>query len=51
MGTGRIARSRMYIFVGVIFVLGLILAGYHMFVKTPGETQDAPASEIVNPKS
>lgn len=41
----------MSLFVGVIFVLGLMLAAYYTFFKTPGEIKDAPASEIVNPKS
>lgn len=50
MSTGSNARSRMYLFVTALFV-GLMLAGYYMFVKTPGEVQDAPTSEVVNPNS
>lgn len=49
MSTGSQARSRMYLFVGIIFVLGLILAGYYTVFLTPGEINDAPASEVVNP--
>ena len=49
MSSGSQARSRMYIFVAVIFVLGLMLAGYYTFFQTPGEINDAPASEVVNP--
>lgn len=49
MSSGSQARSRMYIFVVAIFVLGLMLAGYYAFFETPGEINDAPASEIVNP--
>lgn len=49
MSSGSQARSRMYIFVVAIFVLGLMLAGYYTFFETPGEISDAPASEIVNP--
>lgn len=51
MSTGSKARSRMYIFVSAIFVVGLVLAGYYVIGKTPGETENAPASEVVNPKS
>jgi hypothetical protein len=28
-----------------------MLAGYYTFFQTPGEINDAPASEVVNPKS
>jgi hypothetical protein len=51
MSTGGKARSRMYAFVSIIFVIGLLFAGYYVFGKTPGETETAPASEVVNPKS
>ncbi len=51
MSTGSNARSRMYLFVTALFVVGLMLAGYYMFVKTPGEVQDSPTSEVVNPNS
>lgn len=51
MSTGKTARSRMYAFVMIIFVSGLILAGYYTFFKTPGEIKDSPASEVVNPRS
>jgi len=39
----------MYIFVAAIFVLGVLLAGYYTFFQTPGEINDAPASEVVDP--
>ncbi len=51
MSTGKTARSRMYAFVKVIFVSGLMLAGYYTFFKTPGETKGSPTSEVVNPRS
>lgn len=51
MSTGGKARSSMYVFVSIIFVVGLLLAGYYVFGKTPGETEATPASEVVNPKS
>lgn len=51
MSTGSNARSRMYLFVTALFVVGLMLAGYYMFVKTPGEVQDSPTSKVVNPNS
>lgn len=49
MSTGSQARSRMYIFVAAIFALGSMLVGYYIFFQTPGEINDAPASEVVNP--
>lgn len=49
MSAGSKARRGMFTFVGVIFVLGLVIAGAYVFVLKPGETANQPASEVVNP--
>jgi hypothetical protein len=49
MTTGSKARAGMYVFVGVIFAVGVMVAGTYVFVAKPGETQDKPVSDVVNP--
>ena len=49
MSAGNKARRGMFTFVGLIFVLGLIIGGAYVFVLKPGETAKQPVSEVVNP--
>ncbi len=39
----------MFTFVAVIFILGIVIGGAYVFVLKPGETENQPASEVVNP--
>jgi len=47
LSTDSKARYRMYSFVVVIFVVGLMIAGAYLFIAKPGESEDKPVTDVV----
>lgn len=51
MSTDAKPRRRMYAFVAVIFAVGVVIAGAYVITAKPGESDDKPVSEVVDPNS
>ena len=51
MSTSSKARNRMYAFVAVIFAVGVVIAGSYVIIAKPGESDDKPVTDVVNPNS
>ncbi|MFK0333030.1 hypothetical protein ACIQUB_18105 [Rhizobium sp. NPDC090275] len=49
MSNANKVRQRMYTFVAVIFAVGVVIAGSYLIMAKPGESDDKPVAEVINP--